>query len=387
MKRLLTTLLVSLVTFVMAMATTEATAERPVGVITVLNKCINQYGTLSGGTFSVERDPVTNQLVKSVRVTHFQCERNDRIFADIAHHFQADEKCCYKLAHLPAGSGEMVDLLVAGDDQLQQSTLHLRTKQSQEMWLMCAKTPDNPQLRDAYAIVWEETGGKVDGYIYLVTSLRPDIYQKRQEERKSKMFDMDNAMMPDMDSTIYRIDPQSWHKDLPVIPQTDSTTWSFMHPALYSMEWKRKRTVAEMQRLERFVEAYRDVVDMRNRSAEEFYSVCKPGLTYTARALESIKDTHAQAAKAADDYANEVDRLLEKARTCPHPDFAPDRIYRNTIDVLNRWQRCLHELYERTDKSAPSLDALKKRSRQLLKLSEKYTKGLAKYTKTLEAGE
>ena len=44
---------------------------------------------------------------------------------------------------------------------------------------MCCKNPANPQLRDAYAIVWEETkDNHVAGTVFMITSLRPDMYEK-----------------------------------------------------------------------------------------------------------------------------------------------------------------------------------------------------------------
>jgi hypothetical protein len=45
---------------------------------------------------------------------------------------------------------------------------------------MCCKNPENPQLRDAYAVTWEMNDQKnqVLGTVYMITSLRPDLFEK-----------------------------------------------------------------------------------------------------------------------------------------------------------------------------------------------------------------
>ena len=62
----------------------------------------------------------------------------------------------------------------------------LRDNPNQEMWLMCCKNPENPQLRDAYAIVWALSADKryIEGTVYMITSLRPDMYEKATESKE-----------------------------------------------------------------------------------------------------------------------------------------------------------------------------------------------------------
>ena len=68
---------------------------------------------------------------------------------------------------------------------------------------MCCKNPDNPQLRDAYAIVWEETKDKnVAGTVYMITSLRPDLYTKNQETAKNT-FRIDGRVGYDLTDSLY----------------------------------------------------------------------------------------------------------------------------------------------------------------------------------------
>lgn len=68
---------------------------------------------------------------------------------------------------------------------------------------MCCKNPDNPQLRDAYAIVWEETkDNNVAGTVYMITSLRPDLYTKNQETAKNT-FRIDGRVGYDLTDSLY----------------------------------------------------------------------------------------------------------------------------------------------------------------------------------------
>ena len=66
----------------------------------------------------------------------------------------------------------------------------IRTKPIEEMWFMACKNPDNPSLRDAYAIVWEKgdfmSGNDIEGTIYMITSPRPSNFGKAFESSDSK---------------------------------------------------------------------------------------------------------------------------------------------------------------------------------------------------------
>jgi hypothetical protein len=71
------------------------------------------------------------------------------------------------------------------------------------MWLMCCKNPENPQLRDAYAIVWEHTD-EIEGTIYMISSLRPDIYTKNLETSK-RTFKIEGRVDANIKDSLYNI--------------------------------------------------------------------------------------------------------------------------------------------------------------------------------------
>ena len=77
---------------------------------------------------------------------------------------------------------------------------------------MCCKNPDNPQLRDAYAIVWEETKDKkVAGTVFMITSLRPDMYERsmssglfaNDQEAAKKTFKLEGRVGDDLTDSLY----------------------------------------------------------------------------------------------------------------------------------------------------------------------------------------
>ena len=74
---------------------------------------------------------------------------------------------------------------------------------------MCCKNPDNPQLRDAYAIVWEETKDKkVAGTVFIITSLRPDIFEKNMSSAgllsdNQNTFIIDGRVGYDLNDSLY----------------------------------------------------------------------------------------------------------------------------------------------------------------------------------------
>jgi hypothetical protein len=59
-------------------------------------------------------------------------------------------------------------------------------------------------LRDAYAIVWEDDGVDVDGTVYMITSLRPDIYSKNLETSK-RMFKIEGRVGDEIKDSLYNI--------------------------------------------------------------------------------------------------------------------------------------------------------------------------------------
>ena len=112
--------------------------------------------------------------------------------------------------HLLPGNTELFNLKVVTNNGKKSKDVRIRTNTKQEMWFMCCKNPENPQLRDAYAIVWEETEDNrvAEGTIYMISSLRPDLYQKNMSSAgllsdNKNTFTIDGRVGYDLKDSLY----------------------------------------------------------------------------------------------------------------------------------------------------------------------------------------
>ena len=222
MKRIIIMLLI------VCSAITTANAEQPTNlqkkpenVIAALNAVINRCAENEGQVFSVNRNHATGIIESSVKIVPFRCLaindqndftqrnvalQNDQMMTAVARNFQKDEPLSYQFLHIQPGSNENFSLKVITDNGSSQGTQRIRTNKNQEMWFMCCKNPENPQLRDAYAIVWELSEDKrfLVGTVYMVTSLRPDVYEKAVATNK-KMFKIEGRVDENIKDSLYNI--------------------------------------------------------------------------------------------------------------------------------------------------------------------------------------
>ena len=182
-----------------------APQKKPEIVTATLNAIIQKFGQNEGQVYSVNRNPNTGIIESSIKIVPFRCSanriQNDNVMNAVAINFPKDEPLAYQFLHVQPGSNEMFSLKVITNNGTNQSTQRIRTNQNQEMWFMCCKNPENPQLRDAYAIVWEHTD-EIEGTIYMITSLRPDMYEKAAE---SRMFKIVGRVDENIKDSLYNI--------------------------------------------------------------------------------------------------------------------------------------------------------------------------------------
>ena len=182
-----------------------APQKKPEIVIATLNAIIQKFGQNEGQVYSVNRNPNTGIIESSIKIVPFRCSanriQNDNVMNAVAINFPKDEPLAYQFLHVQPGSNEMFSLKVITNDGTSQGTQRIRTNKNQEMWFMCCKNPENPQLRDAYAIVWEHTD-EIEGTIYMITSLRPDMYEKAAE---SRMFKIVGRVDENIKDSLYNI--------------------------------------------------------------------------------------------------------------------------------------------------------------------------------------
>ena len=202
MKRLIIMLLITCSAITTASADPTATPQKKAkSVIRSLEGIIAFYAEKGIQTLSVTKNPETGLIESSERIAPFTCQKEDLWTIPIG--FSEDEPLSYQYMHLLPGNTELFNLKVVTNNGQKSKDVRIRTNSKQEMWFMCCKNPDNPQLRDAYAIVWEETKDKnVAGTVYMITSLRPDLYTKNQETAKNT-FRIDGRVGYDLTDSLY----------------------------------------------------------------------------------------------------------------------------------------------------------------------------------------
>ena len=202
MKRLIIMLLIACSAITTASADPTATPQKKAeSVIRSLEGIIAFYAEKGSLTLSVTKNPETGLIESSERIAPFTCQKEDLWTIPIG--FSEDEPLSYQYMHLLPGDTELFNLKVVTNNGQKSKDVRIRTNSKQEMWFMCCKNPDNPQLRDAYAIVWEETKDKnVAGTVYMITSLRPDLYTKNQETAKNT-FRIDGRVGYDLTDSLY----------------------------------------------------------------------------------------------------------------------------------------------------------------------------------------
>ena len=155
----------------------QKTQKKPVNVIKILDEIIINYATENGESYEKIKNPNTNTIESFERIVNFSLPNtHSNILKLTGQAFQEDEELSFRLSHMVPRSGDLVNLKVITDNGNKRKSLRIRKNGLQEMWLMCCKNVENPQFRDAYAIVWEKRNDKVFGTIYMITSLRPDRF-------------------------------------------------------------------------------------------------------------------------------------------------------------------------------------------------------------------
>lgn len=213
MKRIIIMLLIACIAVATVTAQKKRTARidavpaqqnYPVGVRDQLNSIIDKFGRKDGQVYSVSKNPNTGIVELRQRIARFSCPQDDPNLKSVAVYFMQDEPYSYQIQHITPGSRQMFSIRVVSNGSQPNNTLHVRTSTTQEMWLMCAKNPDNPQLRDAYAIVWEPLadGLNVEGTVFMVSSLRPDLYTKSQESSRN-VFRIEGRVGDDLTDSLY----------------------------------------------------------------------------------------------------------------------------------------------------------------------------------------
>ncbi|MBR2233737.1 MAG: hypothetical protein IJ892_01580, partial [Prevotella sp.] len=182
MKRIIIMLLIACSAITTASADPTATApqKKPENVIRIMNTLIDNFGAKERQIYSVNRNPNTGTIESSIRAVTFYCDAPGTYIPQVVDCFTKDEPLSYQFMHLTNSNDQKVIVDVLTNNGQNNTQVHVRTLKEEELWYMCTKNPENPQLRDVYAISWKyvENRKVASGSVYMITSLRPDLYQK-----------------------------------------------------------------------------------------------------------------------------------------------------------------------------------------------------------------
>ena len=217
MKRIVIMLLIACSATATISAQKKGAADTtPYNVKALFSNILKTWGSPADEVYSVNRNPNTNQMESSVKITYFVANVNTGSVRQnmhaIAEAFMKDESKAYQVLHLSPGNKEMLSLSVYNENG-ENATYQVRLSENEEMWLLCAKNAENPRLRDAYAIKWtlNDDKSKALGAVYQITSLRPDLYAKNMsagifnngQNATAKTFRIEGRVGDDLTDSLY----------------------------------------------------------------------------------------------------------------------------------------------------------------------------------------
>ena len=181
----------------------------PTVVRGALNDFIQHFALAEGQSYSVNRNPVTDVLESSERVVRFRCDAAEPMLQAVKKAYNTSEYITYQFSQIMPGGNEQFAIRVVSDGGKVNKTIPVRTKNTQEMWFLATKNLENPQLRDVYAIVWEKKSAidwpdMFEGTIYMISSLRPDLYTKEMDSSK-KTFRIEGRVDANIKDSLYNI--------------------------------------------------------------------------------------------------------------------------------------------------------------------------------------
>jgi len=200
----------SAITTASADPTAAAPQKKPENVIRIMNTLIDKFGAKERQIYSVNRNPNTGAIESSLRAVTFYCDAPGTYIPQVVDCFTKDEPLSYQFMHLANPNEQKVAVDVLTNNGQNRTEVNVRMFKEEELWFMCIKNPDNPQLRDVYAISWRYYEDKkvASGSVYMITSLRPDLYQKNMSSAgllsdNKNTFTLDGRVGYDLNDSLY----------------------------------------------------------------------------------------------------------------------------------------------------------------------------------------
>lgn len=223
MKRILTMVVIAImaVTAGNAQSSSKRQANKPVNVIRIFDNIINLFAVTNGESYTMKKHPDTNIIESSERITNFSINGLHKYDMNIVRMaFRDDEPVCYQNSHIQPGAKERIRLTVISGSDKTAKSVPVRRNNNEEMLMMCCKNAENPQLRDAYAIVWEQQGDKINGTIFQITSLRPDLFGNMREASRNT-FRIEGRVDENIKDSLYNIYIADTYEELKRVADDD----------------------------------------------------------------------------------------------------------------------------------------------------------------------
>lgn len=373
-------------------AITTASAQRkiypntPQRVISALESVISSSGQNEGQTYSVIKNPNTNIIESKERIEPFGFTAAGKgpFLKHVAIAFKTDEQFSYQFLHIQPGNNQPFSLQVVTGDRSTSKTIPIRTKNSQEMWFMACKNPENPELRDVYAIVWDvdyngcqptETGSyPLKGTIFMITSLRPDLYEN-ESKTTGTMFEgkKDEAVfvdhLTDETDTVKVIDkvefvdenssPDYGARAIPVSPQPEQASkWEPAPAVKQQVEAKAMAIQTNMEAIKSTYASMEPFVKMRSLTGAD---------NYFAQITKLNKELDAK----MQDLFKTINGLEIPPTEIANKTKAKGEIYKEYLDFLTKQNQGFSLLYKEV---GVLTKAAQKTQKYINDLTEKYMK-------------
>lgn len=161
--------------------------EPPQTLIKAIETLIEK--TTEGGPTSEQqiKDPNTGKIKSSYKIYNLTLSTYEKNYLDdVRKAFEHDKNCGYSYTYFPKNTGTLYNVYI-GD--YKDEKINTRTSMNQEFYCLLVKNQENPILRDNYTLVIEEQKAGLstiyDIKIFLVTSLRPDLVEKNDEDKSN----------------------------------------------------------------------------------------------------------------------------------------------------------------------------------------------------------
>lgn len=168
-KLIITALLLSCAVLPSVAAEQTPPVKQPTTLISALKALYEKYGDKSLTSKTSRSNPETGMLEEKSEIMTIRCDKNNNLLQNAIKAFEKEKECGYQYMHITPFDRQNVAITTNS------GSIIPRTSETQELWMLNVKNPDNPRLRDNYTLVLDDGKTVREGKIYLITSTRPDL--------------------------------------------------------------------------------------------------------------------------------------------------------------------------------------------------------------------